>query len=179
MLAEQEPEAPLSLQQEPALIAAPFEASHDPDVIEALLIDEHFDMSHEPEVFIAPALEHFDMSHEPFVIAACLVASQVPEVIEAFFPAEQVAEHEEPAAVVAAPVVHEDPFVMAALVPVKHFVTSHEPLAFCAEALDASQLAEQAALSPVEVRTAFVAACSVAVFLTEAFFDEQALPSHA
>ncbi|MCB1059695.1 MAG: hypothetical protein KDB65_05670 [Calditrichaeota bacterium] len=64
----------------------------------------------------------------------------------------------------------------------EHLDASHEAEAFLAEALDASQLAEQAAFSPVEVSAAFVVAhCSVADFLEAfaIFLDEQELPSQA
>ncbi len=116
-------------QDEPAVIEAFLEASHEPEVIEALLVEEHFDISQDPEALLAPVVVHLDMSHVPLVKAACFEASHVPDVIEAFLPAVHDALHEEPAAAVAPVIGHAAPLVIVALVVDAHFVTSQEPAA--------------------------------------------------
>ncbi|MCL4304660.1 hypothetical protein KJZ99_01985, partial [bacterium] len=143
-----------------------------------LLIVEHIAGSQAPaEAFLAEALllivEHIAGSQAPaeaflaealLLIVEHIAGSQAPEAIDAFFVEE-----------------HAELEVIAALLVEEHLETSQLPEALVAEALEASQPEVDAAFEPEEVKTALVAACSVAEFLAVllAFLLEEQALSHA
>lgn len=172
-----------SLADDAPCVIEHLEGSQEAD--EAFEADEHLEASHEAEeALLAPLAQQPPAE----VIAALVVEQEDPEVIEAFFEEHLDASHEADDALLAPPaqqplaevivalvVAHEEPDVIAALEVEEHLEASQPADAFCADALDASQLAAQAEFVPEEVMTALVAACSVADLVAAllAFLAEQ------